>query len=188
MIRVDYTKRSGNFLSKQDIDQAEYQHNKEYIKMGLQMILTFVITGIICELIALGYARYSYQPVGYDAEKFNAGQKIHSALKHQVALIKESRPNGINVLATMSAVMHAKPAEVTLLSIDISETKSSFTGTAANIDSVNSFCNNIDLPGFKAIVETIKTPNQNQSDGAQQFVISIEPDKAKLPPAGGKKK
>ncbi|WP_455654331.1 hypothetical protein [Phascolarctobacterium sp.] len=183
-----YSKRSGNFLPKQDIDQAEYQHNKQYIKMGLQMILTFIITGIICEILALGYARYSYQPVSYDAEKFNAGQKIHSSLKRQVALIEESRPNGINVLAIMSAVMSAKPAEVTLLSIDISETKSSFTGTAANIDSVNLFCNNIDLTGFKAVVETIKTPNQNQTDGSQQFVISVEPDKAKLSPAGGNKK
>ena len=184
-----YSKRSGNFLRKQDIDQAEYRHNKQYIKMGLQMLLTFIATGIICECIALSYAWYSYQPVAYDVEKFNAGQKIHSSLQRQVALIEESRPNGINALAIMAAVMHAKPADVSLLAIEIGENKSSFTGTTANIDSVNLFCNDIDLTGFKATVETIKTPNQNQTAGAAQFVISVEPDKAKLPKkAGGAKK
>lgn len=183
------SKRFGNFLPKQDVDYAIYQHNKQYIKMSLLMLLTFIVTGIICELIALSYAWYSYQPVAYDEEQFAAGQKIHSSLRRQVSLIEESRPNGINVLAIMSAVMRAKPADISLLTIDISDTKSSFTGTTANIDHVNLFCNNIELTGFKATVETIKTPNQTQTDGAQQFVISVEPDKAKATrPAGGNAK
>ena len=142
------------------------------------------MTGIACEFLSIGYAWYSFRPVQYDSEAFAAGQKIQNELQKRADLIKESRPSGINVIAVMAAVMEAKPKDITLTSIDISESRSTFTGQAQSLDIVNQFCNSID---YKATVESIKTPSESEVNKMQQFVISVEPlaKAAKSKPTGG---
>lgn len=177
----------GNFLTPEETNKAEYDYNKPVIKMTFIAVLLFVLTGIACEFLSIGYAWYSFRPVQYDSEAFAAGQKIQNELQKRADLIKESRPSGINVIAVMAAVMDAKPKDITLTSIDISESRSTFTGQAQSLDIVNQFCNSIDLTGHKATVESIKTPSESEVNKMQQFVISVEPlaKAAKSKPTGG---
>lgn len=167
---MDY-KQFGNFLTPEDLDRIRYKRYKYVLRFGVMCLAFILLLGIVGEILAIGYNSIKYQPVNVSKTEYDAAQGLNNELRSRAAYLASTRPNNVNVIAALSAILSAKPDNIKFDNISISMANITITGKSGDMDTINSFVAKIDYPGMKASIS-----NVGSSETINTYKVTISPD------------
>ena len=185
MLPVNY----GNFLRKSDVKKSSYEIMKPHISKYVNCFAAFALGTF---LVAAGFfinERFIKSPlVVHDEGLYKEYQSLNSRISKNAALLRESRPAGINAIDALEKIASAKADGVFLSSVEIRPEKSSIKGQCKELSSSDVFLNNLDFGKDK----TVTMGNIMQKEGYAEFVVEVK-EKPKMrakakSKAGGSKK
>ena len=185
MLPVNY----GNFLRKSDVKKSSYEIMKPHISKCVNCFVAFSLGTF---LVAAGFfvsERFIKSPlVVHDEGLYKEYQSLNSRISKNAALLRESRPEGINAIDALEKIASAKADGIFLSSVEIRPEKYSIKGQCKELAKSDEFLNNLDFGKDK----TVTMGNIMQKDGYAEFVVDIKEKpktraKAKSKTGGSKK-
>lgn len=152
MLSVNY----GNFLTKSEAQKASYEFNRPIINLVASTICTFCVTGAALTAALCAYAYLLGPEPSFSSDDFAKAQSLNNNLSKGIAVMKQARPNGINVMSVVSQITEHKPSDVSIENIKVVPGHYAIKGFAKDQELANEFASALDFgKDFQCAVTSI---------------------------------
>lgn len=179
---------SGSYLTREEINENKYKFNQPLIRLCCMSLLVLACSSCAVMCLAVGYAKYNKpKPIVATAE-YQKAQKQAARLNKRLAVLRETRPNNLNVCNIVNVIANAATSvNVKINDISVDAKKFIIKGTAQNVEQANKFADTLNLGQ-----EYQKTVNDIKASGTESdlsFSVTVLPKLTANPPTtkGGTK-
>ena len=142
----------GSFLRKSSIAKFKYEKIKPSLLILGNCLVAFGLTATLVSSGFLAFEKFFNQPVqDYDPTILKEYQELNNELIQQTALIREARPEGINVNKVISSFINLKPEAVFILSLNISPNRYTARCHTKDLKNAENYVNALDFGKTKAV-------------------------------------
>ena len=174
MLQVNY----GNFLRKSETEKAAFDFRKPVYRFFANTICIFCVAGAVASGLAYAYAYMTVPEPAYSSDLYNRAQALNNNLSKGAAIMKQARPQGINVESAVNKFADARPSDVVLTSVSIRPELYTVKGFTPKQESVNAYAAALDFGKDKEV----SIASVSNDKGTNEFTINVKP-KAKKEPA-----
>lgn len=171
----------GNFLRSNEVEVASYTYNKPNIKTFLVALSILGCSFLATIGAGLAYEQFNRPIQTYDTNFFNQAQKLNNEVAKGIGVLKETRPNDIDVILVIDEFTRKVPKGVDISSLDIKPGKYTLKATTNKVELIDQYTKSLDF-GKKY---TASVSNINTKDKLSEFSIVVA--EKQVNKKGGKK-
>ncbi len=165
-------KNYGNFLSTDALTfNTKKYHRNAYI-LRIQMLLAFLVCGIIVEISAWGYATVRYTMP--DAEVINANytkaQNINKQIKAVGTELRQAEDDNLKIMSFFTMVAQIKPKNIVFLSVKMDDKNIKVEGESTDLALVNKFSQDLKAEKY----ENARMERISQKGNLVNFTIVMD--------------
>lgn len=143
----------GSFLRKNSITKFKYEKMKPSLLNLGNCLVAFAVTATLVSCGFLAFEKIVNEPVQeYDSTLFKECQELNNELIRQTALIREARPEGIDVNKIITTFIASKPEAISFVSLNISPTRYTIRCQAKDLNAAEAYTNSLDFGANKTVV------------------------------------
>ena len=139
----------GNFCKRSETSSTKFNFYKPIISLFTNCIFIFAFIGLMVSASSYLYAEYNVPVQDYDVSTYQKAHILTDKIHQSLQMLKEARPEDINICQIMQNLLNAKPNSVTVSDIHISPSKYQIRGNAYKMDDPLSFVNKMDFGNNK---------------------------------------
>lgn len=142
----------GSFLTQKEKSESAFIYNKPLIRLCCVGFLIFSFASFATMGGAVFYATYSAPHQTVSATAYSKAHAASSRVTKSLALLKESRPSGIDVckvMDTVSAAVSGANGDISLKDVTVRPQNYTIKGYGKDINTVNDYMRNLDFPSTK---------------------------------------
>lgn len=141
MLSVNY----GNFLTRSESQKANYEFNRPVITLAASSICAFCLTGAVLSAALLAHTYFFSPEPSFSQETFTQAQSLNNNLSRGIAVMKQARPDGIEIVAIISKITERKPSGVFIEDIKVAPGHYTIKGFTKDQELANEFASTLDF-------------------------------------------
>lgn len=163
------SRKLSSYLSGEDIRAARYYYYRPIIKFAALFFVILLSTCLVCQVAWFIYTDQKIKSMDNGSiNKYQEAIEIDAELSKRVDTLNKVRPKNLNAKKVLAGIFENVPAGMTFTGITISPEKVIVSGSADNIDIVNTFCNILSNENQKAVMDFVEN-----KENKTKFVISM---------------